>query len=1656
MEMNNKSNRKLLVALAVMAVAFVALAAIPAVDAEDAGVAGGGQTEAIDTYDELSDALAKGGKVVLGGDIDMSGKAAITVDTNVELDLAGHSITKVQAEIKSAQDFTSENRMKVFIVNPGVTMTINDTVGEGKIVGKSYDGKMPVYGSASGDQVLSVGDGDKLATLKLGKITIVSDFYGVGVWANGAVEATGTTIKTVYASTLGLNGSDTIGSKNAKVTIDGGTYSSKYSPAFFWSNTEELKISNAKIEGSAALDIRAGSAQLTDVQINMTEQSSGTVGSSGPAGFNVGIGIYANAGESYGNPSVTLQKVSFKSAAGIDVDAQIYYGVLKLTSEEQSFEEIVNADLSNETLNHYAKLTIMGTDGKVATAITAAEKANASRMLLSIDGKELAGDSVLDKVSFVGDVSFSKKGQTLSMTNGASFKGALSYSDSTAKLNLKAGTEGLTISAGSLEFDGDYEINETTEAGKTVIEIVSGTAVVSDNMTIPEGTVVKVAENAKLIVEDKTLTVNGKLEVANGAEFENEGTVTVTGENASIEAEAGSKVTPGTMDYYPVYAEGAKVVIEGNEYIVHHYRSGGVDIQYGVSCGDVFYTGAKLDEYDVSVLAICLDEDYTMTNKVFSLVDSKDGIGGWKEIKDAGTYTEAVKIQLTFVKGASNITENIKTDLVVKPLPIFIKFEAPEKFGDIDTSEFQNIEFADGEITGKIGYYNLNGMDGYYLVISAKVVDGKGVKISDATISSSLSFEKQGDIYVFDLGKDATKAAEKLDGIMFSVDAGDNYSKPSYKFASEVEVVEPMAIDAISGDVLGASVDSLHGSDLDIAVDNDDATSFNVTGTLLWKAGYTKFNTAVPDEQRGWYLAVEFQAASDYKWNLCKADLKVLKEKTDVALTDGQFIFRVVDVDANPEIVLKDVNGFKTKYVLNIGDVEFGTASGYGETKDEVEVAMGALGIDVNKLTDKGSDVVDKTMFMIFNTSAFKGDELTATATSTNGKVSYTEKFAFNGNIGIWYFSFDDQAKDKGVPGPYDLEVKSGTTTVAEGVATMKGVYVYSYGFRADATEAYNIIHGLRSDIPQSDVAPNTFWMIVGIYGYADATEVAASMVGTDGNEILMGVDNSITLPGTEGEAHKWAFYFSFENSEQVDKPANIYGNYTMSLKADETVIASEKILVATSSSMSFDVADKVDEQGKDVFGSDLKVETDGMNVTLSGKMNYIRSEDSNGYLFPISMTIATSYTGATLTIDGEAAEFGAMLLKVSADKKTFKVVVDLDGAGDVYSSTTYTLTFNGSFEKVSYGILLSDPFYGKEPILYGTSIVGKSFYLPNGPDASKDFIGWQIEGKDGKIYSAGAFVIMTEGMDDDGNGDVVFTAVYDDSEPELVAIFIDGMLYCKKLPYDVITLPTLEGTGYVAWAVSGTVLGAQYIVNTDDAPDGVIRITGVTQPVGLQRTQYDLEVELTVEGAVLSVTSPQTDSQYFNMNGAFYYLIVTSSGSKVVVPEGIYAFGSSCTDKTVVDYPGLIGRNCIVQFVVDYGMQSIVLDEFEYYSTIGGYCDSAEDANFEISDASEKKIEDAVDKTAYIVFEADAAGTYTAECTSDGKTVCSETFTIDSIDDGEKFAWYFTFDGPRNASTVSPVDISKDFKEGAEYLITVKDSSGAIIAAATFVIPGA
>ena len=1242
---------------------------------------------------------------------------------------------------------------------------------------------------------------------------------------------------------------------------------------------------------------------------------------------------------------------------------------------------------------------------------------NAKNPSLTINGGTFSGGLNTIKnddgaVLTITGGTFTNVAQDAVMNNNiATITGGKFYSNTYAVENCNYSSEynagSLTITGG--QFDGkvtDIRNSITGDSGEITIAGVDVTMFSNAKVDLTIGSGAFVTINGNSIFGDSEVKAGATLAIEKGV------TLSVS-QNASLDAASGAVVVNnGKIEGKQVYAEGAKVQTGGNTYTIYRYESEDVSIQYGVSCGDVYYTGNKITKYDVILKTRSFSSEYQLINQGFDLLDSKDG--EWTSIVDAGTYSDALMIQMTFrVSDDESITVNLKTDLIVKPLPLYIEFEAPKKLGDIDASEFQSdISFTDNVIAGKIGYYNLNGMDGYYLVVSAKVVDGNDNVIPGATIKSPFSYDEKNGVYVLYLGKDADNARETLEnGTVFSADKGRNYTSPEYKFTFDVEIVEPMTIGLIDGDVdiWGAKVNELHGTDLTIE-DSKDATVFDVSGTLLWKAGYIKFNETDSNEQRGWYLAVKFSSVSGYDWSLCEADLKVLKDKhVEAGKVDGEFIFRVVDVDAHPEIVLKDVNGFRTKYVLNIDDVEFGTASGYGETKNEAEEAMETLGIDVTKLTENGSDVVDKTMFMIFNTSAFKGNELTATAVSTNDEnASYTEKFVFDGNIGIWYFSFDDQAKKMGVPGPYDLEVKSGTTTVAEGAAVMKGVYVYSYGFRADATEAYNEIKKLRSDIPQDDVAPNTFWMIVGIYGYADGTEVAASMVGATG-EILTGnkdadgnLTNAIVLPHKDGEAHKWAFYFSFDNNEQVKKLDNIYGKYTMSLKAGDETLVSEEILVATSSSMVFAVADEVDGQEKDDFGADLKVETDGTKVTLNGTMKYIRSE---GYFFPISMSIAAGYPGAKLTVDGEAAEFGAMLLPISADKKTFDVVVDLDGDGDIYSSTTYTLTFIGKFEDASYGVLLHDLFYGEDPILFETVAVGKSFILPNGPDASKDFIGWQIEGDNGKVYSAGAFVIMTEGMDANGNGDVVFTAVY---------------------------------------------LGSH------------------------QRDSYEMKVAPSEDGKkiTISTTSKQIED-YRNLSANHYYIVTMKDASGNIVLDRLIASPTIISGKNVysetfdVDLPQEFGIGCVVsvQFKTDYAMgklqicNPVVIEN--YLASESGYKTDATEALEAINTALKTQgRDDGVEQT-----DVDSNTAYTVFTTTDdlnGKKLTAYVYSGDKCIYGESMtfstagphAFFFSFND--NApSHVEDNGVVVPMENGTvasgDYVVYILDEKGNCLVKSTF-----
>jgi len=1188
---------------------------------------------------------------------------------------------------------------------------------------------------------------------------------------------------------------------------------------------------------------------------------------------------------------------------------------------------------------------------------------------------------------------------------------------------------------------------------KVVTVNIVGDVDVTGELIIAEGNTLNIENGA-------TLRVSGKLQ--------NNGTINI-GDGCKIIAENGSTIIPGNdLKDKIEYAEGAKVVIGGNEYTVYHYVSGDIDIQYGISCGDVFYTGERITKKDVSVIAISLSPDITISNKTHQLDEDP-------EIINAGTYPNALSIIISFSmnNGQVSVTSNLDVDLTVKPAPLDIRFDVPDEYNGIAVGDFQKLQIgADGKIAGKVGYYNLaDGMDGYYLVITAQVYDKKGNLVPDAQISTGGMEFVDGKYKLF-LGRTSDEVRQKLDSpIGFTAECGPNYIVPESKI--DIKDIHPVDVMSIREtgyqNILGAPYWALYDT-LNFVAKND-PTQFEVTGKLFWKANYTGFSSDF-NETHGWYIPFHMynnDTDADF-WKNSTADIQILKLKENVEL-DGEFVFRIVDINVDPVITLKDPNGFKTRYVLDISGIEFGSATGYGETKAEAEEKMSWKGIEPEKLTENGSDVIDKTMFMIFNTSAYRGQKVIATATNiTDGmKASYSEEITIgeDQNICIWYFSFDDQFQN-GKPGVYELEVKAGDKTVAEEKEAMKGVKVFTFGFEEKAGDAKREINVYRPDI--EDVDNKTFYMIAGIYGYPSRTTITASMLNSNEFDIIMnpgtiGV-NAISLSG-ECDERKYAFYFSFDNGDQVTPLDNIYGLYNMRLMNGNDVIASQEIKVAAKSWLEFRPNDSYNEYID--AGSDLALvqsQTDPTKISLTGKLNHFYE---GTYQFGVTWNdISDEHPNAVikskaLNSDHEYIESKYVVFGfIPGGNRVYEITVDFDGDEPGYEPTTYTFTFDGEFAKRPYGIYLSDPFYGDEPLEFtlvnetpetDTSPSKKFMFLPSGPDGSKKFIGWQSE--DGKLYSAGAFVIIHDDMDSDNDGKAVFTAVYANAGAEFTVTF-DGEVYGTYEAGEMLTLIPVPA-GKIAWAVNGSVISGQYTVLRADADEeNVISFVSVAKVNGIQRTKYTMETSFSIDGVILHVSSPQTDPEYFNMNGAFYYQIVTSSGSKIVIPDSIYAFGSNYADEVFVEYPGLIGKDCVIQFIVDYGKQTIVLAEREYYPNFGSYCQDAEDANLEMSISTGKDITDAADKTAYIVFGIESTGDFVAECSFEGKTVCSENFTITTADDGELFVWYFTFDGPRNAVGVIPNDISNDYKEGAEYLITVKDASNKIIAATSFVIPSA
>lgn len=279
-----------------------------------------------------------------------------------------------------------------------------------------------------------------------------------------------------------------------------------------------------------------------------------------------------------------------------------------------------------------------------------------------------------------------------------------------------------------LENDITMEATSYLRAGQ-VLDLNGYTLTVGSNMfNVYQGTV-------DMTVEGSTLLFSGVIKTnVDSFETSSNSTIVMSGSDAAFYNTNESGI-PGADDKkaFPYLEDGSKVVYQGNTYTIRHQVSGDITLQYGISLGDVYYTGSQITKYDVPLLAQVFDIDGR------SMIGSSYEVTGQHDA--AGTYPEAIDVQLAVsntgaAAGAGTITFNDHLDLTILPA------ESELQFGDYVTDDVYGVAkdaLVDGAITavvngtdvtltGTLLYYSGNGWDenvwpageteGYYVLFA--------------------------------------------------------------------------------------------------------------------------------------------------------------------------------------------------------------------------------------------------------------------------------------------------------------------------------------------------------------------------------------------------------------------------------------------------------------------------------------------------------------------------------------------------------------------------------------------------------------------------------------------------------------------------------------------------------------------------------------------------------------------------------------------------------------------------------------------------------------------------------------------------------------------------------------------------------------------------
>ena len=381
------------------------------------------------------------------------------------------------------------------------------------------------------------------------------------------------------------------------------------------SSTNGEVIQNGKGSYNAALFVKPGAkAELNGGFFNSTDVKAWyTLKNCGELTINDGVKVYNNSNSSsviangyskYGdynnvngttggsypeNVSVAKMTINGGAYTGKCYVKNDDYGLMTVNGGEFTISTIKGAALMNA-----GTMVIGSADGKnvpvfkgsYSVVLNFDEPSNkvADPGLLTVNAVKADDASVLIGTASgctIGEVILKDKnvwnGEIISVSNGTVLNGSLAIGeDGVVFVNVKAGTNGITVKAGSVDIFG------AIDGGNFV---VSGEAVITGDTILAPGAMITVSDGATLTIEEgATFTNNGTLNLDSVDSLKNEGTY-ITGERGSTMV--GQTIT---------YIVDSYVVKNGITYKVRSLTIGSETVYYGIANIKIQWDGEEIDK----------------------------------------------------------------------------------------------------------------------------------------------------------------------------------------------------------------------------------------------------------------------------------------------------------------------------------------------------------------------------------------------------------------------------------------------------------------------------------------------------------------------------------------------------------------------------------------------------------------------------------------------------------------------------------------------------------------------------------------------------------------------------------------------------------------------------------------------------------------------------------------------------------------------------------------------------------------------------------------------------------------------------------------------------------------------------------------------------